>query len=140
MMAMRLGSSLVLTIGLVACSEQLSEEASGVVPPIPLPAAFTGLWANSFTDCSLSPGTAEAAPVEITPTTMTGYENSCAISDVQLTDDGQTAGVLRTCEAEGMTYEDEVVLRVNRDTLLLIPGEGPSVTWTRCPPQTPTEE
>ena len=122
---------------LAACGsgeEGADEEAPEASAPQSVAAyPFEGLWANSFTDCSLEPGSVEEAPILITSKRMVGYENECAVTDVTVID--EAAGryeLARSCMGEGETYEEVASLRISGDTLMF-QSSGGSVTWLRCP-------
>ncbi|MEM9235040.1 MAG: hypothetical protein AAGA69_12480 [Pseudomonadota bacterium] len=125
----------IFAAGLAACGGADPEEAADMaaqnVPRTPYP--FEGLWANSFTDCSLEPGVSEQAPILIVQGRFVGLENECTLTEVTVLDEASGRyGVTRQCMAEGERYEDSVVLRVLGDTLMM-QSDDISVTWTRCP-------
>lgn len=140
-----IGARFLLTclfvLGLTACGEEEVEaspsEAVEEIERPGLPAdsvyPFQGLWANSFTDCTLEPGSREEAPILIAQGRFIGYENECTLTDVSLIDEASARyEVTRQCVAEGERYEDSVVFRVLGDTLMM-QSDDISVTWTRCP-------
>ena len=97
------------------------------------PYPFEGLWANSFTDCSLRPGMYEASPVLFTASQSVGLETICEITDVTMLDvDAGRYEITRSCSAEGQNYSEVILLRVSGDTLMKQSDSG-NVTWTRCP-------
>lgn len=111
-----------------------ADMAGGGIRPAPGVYPFQGRWANDFSDCSLPAGSAETAPIEIVPGEMTGYENSCVLTDVIPVD--EAAGryeVARRCVSEGAPYEDVVIFDSDGDSMTMTTQNG-GVTWVRCPP------
>ena len=107
-------------------SEAGTRPADGVFP-------FQGRWASSFTDCSLEPGSAEEAPILITPNEIVGYENRCNILDVEVLDEAEGRyEVMSQCMAEGESFTQNWSFRVTGNTLMSVFHDG-SITWTRCP-------
>ena len=91
---------------------------SGSTAPM-LPGAgatsFVGRWAADVSWCAAPQG--ERRPVEITPTRLEGYENSCGIATVDETDTGYVAGL--RCLSEGQTRNERVHMAVAGQTLSL---------------------
>ncbi|NHK29287.1 hypothetical protein FF098_015320 [Parvularcula flava] len=133
-----------ILLALAACgggeepsSDQLpdpaADPAAGGIRPADGVYPFQGLWANDFTDCSLAPGTSDAAPLQIEGRTITGLENTCYMFELSAIDDQMSryeAGL--RCTGEGDPYEEVVEIEVNGDTMTKISPQG-TVTWTRCP-------
>jgi hypothetical protein len=138
-----MGRIAALVLGAIALAACGGEEPPAAVTEVPAgggatrPAdsayPFQGLWANSFTDCSLAPGSAEAAPIEINTSRFVGYENSCVIDRVVNLSGEARNEVMLTCLAEGREEPRQMYMRVKGDTLMVEMGPGQTVTWTRCP-------
>ncbi|MEM9988587.1 MAG: hypothetical protein AAF723_03630 [Pseudomonadota bacterium] len=135
---------LLLPLSLLACGEKEAEVPAPAgddpaTPELPAPPAegtypFHDLWANSFTDCRLTPGSAEEAPIAITPTELIGYENTCAISQVVVIEGEGRYEAMMDCLSEGQTSPETLYLRLRNDSLMVEWETGENVTWTRCPP------
>ncbi|MEM6649807.1 MAG: hypothetical protein AAF603_06115 [Pseudomonadota bacterium] len=130
---------LLLPLSLLACGEKEATAPTDDAPTISSSQSAEGtypfhdLWANSFTDCRLTPGSAEEAPIAITPTELIGYENTCAISQVVVIEGEGRYEAMMDCLGEGQTSPETLYLRLRNDSLMVEWETGENVTWTRCP-------
>lgn len=91
----------------------------GLGPSLPGggPRNFVGRWAADVSWCANTSGAER--PIEITTTRFEGYENSCAIDDIQQVSDGYEADL--TCMAEGSAARERVRMSVT--------GQAMRLTW-----------
>lgn len=91
---------------------------------------FVGRWAADVSWCPNEQG--PERPIEITTTRFEGYENSCAISQIDEADGGYVAYLV--CAAEGTTSRERVRLAVSGQTLRLtwIDRDAATVILTKC--------
>lgn len=120
-----------LALALTACGQNTPadpaatvapSEASGEVPstrpqtptlPGRGPTSFVGRWASNVAWCANPQG--DGHPIEITPTTFKGYENSCEIAALQEVADGYVATL--ACVGEGTATTERVHFNVSNDVL-----------------------
>lgn len=94
------------------------------------PATFVGRWAANVEWCAAPKG--EGRPIEITATRFEGYENSCAIADVEQIANGYEARL--QCQSEGTTSTERVRMVVTGQsmTLTYLDRGAPRKTLTNC--------
>ena len=87
----------------------------GTVMPGAGPRSFVGRWAADVAWCLNQQG--PERPIEITTTRFEGYENSCAITEVDQVGEGYEAAL--ACTAEGTTSAERVRMEVSGQTMRL---------------------
>ena len=131
---------------LAACGDQTNpptEQAEPVTeapvtnPTAPVrpgdgPDSFVGAWAADAAWCGNTSATTDQVPILITAERFEGYENRCDITAIERTGDSYDASL--SCEAEGMTSQETVNMRVVGDTLTLTYADrgGEPVQLVRC--------
>lgn len=96
------------------------------------PDSFVGTWAANAEWCGNTSATTDQVPIRITAERFEGYENRCDITAIDQTGDSYDASL--RCEAEGMTSQEQVNMRVVGDVLTLTYADrsGEPVTFVRC--------
>lgn len=112
-----------------ACGQQ-SAATPGAAEPASSP-DYIGVWAADASWCGIEPGSADPSPIEITAGEFIGYENRCAITEVEETGDGGWR-LMRTCEAEGVVVDNALELRVDGDRLTMTVDGGDAIEFVRC--------
>ncbi|MCA0318641.1 MAG: hypothetical protein LCH88_11305 [Proteobacteria bacterium] len=94
---------------------------------------YVGRWAAQAGWCRNRPGTTGELPIRLTASGMEGLENSCRFTRIE--GGSPEWRVTRTCQVEGMTQRDRIVLRREGSSLRMsFPGQGgESVLFVRCP-------
>lgn len=97
-------------------------------PTAPL---FVGVWAAEQEWCEIAPGSGDPAPIAITENEFIGYENRCAIAQIE---EGTEAGwrVTMTCQAEGVETTEIMELDIDGDKLRLRRGDNPETVFVQC--------
>jgi hypothetical protein len=131
---------------LAACGESTNaptdpaepvSEAPTVDPTAPIrpgegPETFVGTWAAEASWCENTSATTAQVPIRITAERFEGYENRCDITAIEQTGGSYDASL--SCEAEGVTSQETVNMRVAGDRLTLTWADrgGEPVTFVRC--------
>ena len=116
---------------LAACGDQTNPptepaapvtEAPMVNPTAPIqpgegPESFVGTWAAQEAWCENTSATTDQVPIRISAERFEGYENRCDITAIEQAGDSYDASL--SCEAEGMTSQETVNMRVIGDRLTL---------------------
>lgn len=155
---MRLSFLSVLVLGLTACGQPATNDptnpAAAVTtleadapPPPPAPGigsvmpgtgpqSFVGRWAADVSWCVNTTGPEQ--PIEITPVSFKGYENSCTIAEIDQAADGYVA-TLR-CESEGARAIERLKMSASGQALRLIwlDRDNAMVNLTKCTTLTDT--
>lgn len=142
----------LLTVIVAACGQSetnapteparpVDTPAADAPPPEPAPGvgsvmpgtgaqSFVGRWAADVSWCPNEQGPQQ--PIEITTTRFEGYENSCAIAQIDEAEGGYVAYL--TCEADGTTSRERVRLAASGQTLRLtwVDRDAATVTLTKC--------
>lgn len=94
---------------------------------------YAGRWAYQAGWCRNRPGTTDELPMRVTARGMEGMESSCRFTRIE--GGSPEWRVARTCQVEGMTQRDRIVLRREGNSLrITFPGRGnESVLYARCP-------
>jgi hypothetical protein len=94
------------------------------------PQNFIGRWAANVAWCQNTTGADR--PIEISATRFEGYENSCAIAEIDQVGEGYDA-VLR-CQAEGQTRLERVRMVASGQSLRLtyLDRDNAGVNLTKC--------
>jgi hypothetical protein len=154
----RLSLLSVLALGLTACGQPATNDptdpAAAVTtseadapPPPPAPGigsvmpgtgpqSFVGRWAADVSWCVNTTGPEQ--PIEITPTRLQGYENSCTIAEIDQAPDGYVAAL--RCTSEGTTAVERVKMSASGQALRLIwlDRDNATVDLTKCTTLTDT--
>ena len=103
---------------------------AGSILPGTGPRSFVGRWAADVSWCPNVTG--PERPIEITTTRFEGYENSCAIAEVDQVGEGYEAAL--TCTGEGMTSSERVRMAVAGQTMRLtwLNRDNAVVNLTKC--------
>lgn len=121
----------VAVLALAACGEPADPPAepadpAGTAPAVdptqPVrpgadPDSFVGTWAVNADWCANTPGATDQVPIRITTERFEGLENRCDI--IGINQAGGSYDVTLSCEAEGMTSQELVNMRVAQDRLTL---------------------
>lgn len=81
------------------------------------PDSFVGTWAANADWCANTSATTDQVPIRITAERFEGHENRCDITSIQQSAGGYDA--VLSCEAEGVTSQERVNMRVRDDHLTL---------------------
>lgn len=105
-------------------------EAGTLTLPGRGPASFVGRWAADVQWCAAPRDVRR--PIEITPTRLEGYENSCAIAAVDETADGYVAQL--QCLTDGVAHSERVKMAVSADVMKLtwLDRENLTTTLHQC--------
>ncbi|NJC40010.1 hypothetical protein GGQ87_000268 [Brevundimonas alba] len=103
---------------------------AGSILPGTGPRSFVGRWAADVSWCPNTSG--PQRPIEINVTRFEGYENSCAIGEVDQIVDGYEVAL--TCTAEGMVSSERIRMAVSGQTMRLtwLNRDNAVVTLTKC--------
>ena len=98
---------------------------------------WQGIWAADPQWCAVADriGSLTPAPIAITPGAIIGYENTCAITGVQVLHGAGAVHLRLRCQSEGDTYEEDRVAMRTDETGLAIWiwfGTGDPVLFQRC--------
>ncbi|MBL8569205.1 MAG: hypothetical protein JNK84_08975 [Phreatobacter sp.] len=121
-----------LPIAIAALAAIPGGSSDALAQPASAP-GYVGRWAAEASWCRNRPGTTDELPIRLTARGMEGMENSCRFTRIE----GASPEwrVARTCQVEGMTQRDRIVLRREGNSLR-ITYRGPandSVLYVRCP-------
>lgn len=97
--------------------EAAADNPTAPVRPGDGPDSFVGLWAANAAWCANTSSMTDQVPVRISTEQFQGYENSCDITAIEQSGDGYEA--VLACEAEGMSSQERVNMRVREDRLTL---------------------
>lgn len=114
----------------VAAPPTTPPPGAGTILPGTGPRSFVGRWAADVSWCPNATG--PERPIEITTTRFEGYENSCAIGEIDQITNGYDAAL--TCTAEGTVSNERVRMAVSGQTMRLtwLDRDGAVLTLTKC--------
>ncbi|MCR8723669.1 hypothetical protein [Frigidibacter sp. ROC022] len=102
----------------------------------PAEEAFEGKWAAEPDWCAHADriGSHSPAPILVTAEEVSGYENSCSVTEIRRwPEDAAWWTLMLSCESEGDSYQEpRLLMLAEPDVLWMFFGGGDPIRFTRC--------